>query len=97
MTGLSARREEGFLGVAREFAPVQRGRVWMDYDELLAPPGHRVGMNAPATNRKPGQAGLSALTFGKRDLPDVVAYVENQKERHREGRLEESLERLGDE
>jgi REP element-mobilizing transposase RayT len=43
------------------------------------------------------QAGYAALTFSKRDLPKVVAYVQNQKARHREARLDNALEALAEE
>ena len=38
------------------------------------------------------QVGYGALTFGKRDLPKIVEYVRNQKVRHRDGRMNDSLE-----
>ena len=43
------------------------------------------------------QAGYAALTFGKRDLPKVVAYVRNQKAHHREAKLDDAFEVLADE
>lgn len=40
------------------------------------------------------QPGYGALTFAKRDLPRVVAYIQNQKKHHRERTLWEALERV---
>ena len=40
------------------------------------------------------QRGYGYLTLAKHDLPDVIAYVENQKTRHAEDRLWPKLERL---
>ncbi|MEO7658465.1 MAG: transposase [Pyrinomonadaceae bacterium] len=42
------------------------------------------------------QAGFGVVSFGTRDLPWVVAYVENQKERHKRGDISERLERIED-
>jgi putative transposase len=39
------------------------------------------------------QPGYGALTFARRDLPRIVAYVENQKANHRAGRLSAKMER----
>ena len=39
------------------------------------------------------QLGYGVVSFGTRDLPWVVDYIHNQKERHRSGRLSERLER----
>jgi len=38
------------------------------------------------------QEGYGALTFGKRNLSDVVGYVRDQKQRHAERRLHGTLE-----
>ena len=43
------------------------------------------------------QPGYSCLTFPKKDLARVIAYVEDQKRHHAEGTLWASLERLGEE
>jgi REP element-mobilizing transposase RayT len=43
------------------------------------------------------QPGYGALTFSKRDLPRIVAYINNQKKHHREGTLISSLERFEEE
>jgi putative transposase len=43
------------------------------------------------------QTGYAALTFGKRDLPKLVAYVQNQKVHHREAEPDNPLEALPDE
>src|SRR5687767_3990806 len=42
------------------------------------------------------QPGYSCLTFAKKDLAKVIAYVENQKRHHAESTLWASLEWLGD-
>lgn len=43
------------------------------------------------------QTGYSAFAFSKRNLPQIVAYVRNQKIRHRDVDLDQSLEALPDE
>ena len=43
------------------------------------------------------QAGYAALTFGKRDLADVVSYVQNQKRRHQQASIDRSMEPQTDE
>lgn len=40
------------------------------------------------------QQGYGVVSFGTRDLPWVVAYIENQKERHKRGDISERLERI---
>jgi hypothetical protein len=40
------------------------------------------------------QGGYRVVSFGTRDLPWVINYIEDQKERHRSGRLSERLERF---
>jgi putative transposase len=40
------------------------------------------------------QAGYGALTFGDRAMDDVVAYVKNQKEHHRQQTLRPAFERM---
>lgn len=42
------------------------------------------------------QEGYGAFTFGKRDLPEIVAYVEAQEARHRDGDLDKDLEECGE-
>jgi REP element-mobilizing transposase RayT len=39
------------------------------------------------------QLGYGVVSFGTRDLPWVIDYIHNQKERHRTGRLSERFER----
>jgi putative transposase len=39
------------------------------------------------------QPGYGALTFARRDLARVVVYVNNQKQRHRDGTLSPKMER----
>ena len=41
------------------------------------------------------QEGYGAFTFAKRDLAKIVSYVQNQKARHRDGRLNDVLENGG--
>lgn len=43
------------------------------------------------------QEGYGALTFGERALTDVVAYVHNQKEHHRQGSTRALFERMAEE
>ena len=40
------------------------------------------------------QSGYGVVSFGKRDLPWVVAYIKRQREHHASGRIEERLERI---
>jgi putative transposase len=40
------------------------------------------------------QAGYGVVSFGTRDLPWVVAYVQNQREHHRSGKVHDRLERI---
>jgi REP element-mobilizing transposase RayT len=42
------------------------------------------------------QEGYGAFTFGKRDLPEVVAYVEGQVARHQGNQLDPDLEDCGE-
>lgn len=42
------------------------------------------------------QAEYGVLSFGEKALPDVVAYVENQRERHAAQRLWDNLEQVAD-
>ncbi|MDP9368416.1 MAG: IS200/IS605 family transposase [Chloroflexota bacterium] len=42
------------------------------------------------------QAEYGVLSFGEQALPDVVAYVENQRERHAAQRLWDNLEQVAD-
>ena len=39
------------------------------------------------------QGGYGAFTFGKRDLPIIVSYIQHQKQRHLSGHLQPNLER----
>ncbi len=41
------------------------------------------------------QSGYGVVSFGTRDLDWVIAYVRNQKERHRVGTIQDRLERIG--
>lgn len=43
------------------------------------------------------QRGYGIVTFGTKDLPWVVAYVNNQKEHHKKGTIHDRLERFSDE
>jgi putative transposase len=40
------------------------------------------------------QGGYDVVSFGTRDLPWVVAYIENQREHHARGTIHERLERV---
>lgn len=42
------------------------------------------------------QPGYGALTFARRDLPRIVAYVQSQKRHHQEGTLSTGMERTGE-
>jgi putative transposase len=43
------------------------------------------------------QGGYGVVSFGTRDLPWVVAYIENQREHHARGTVHERLERVDEE
>jgi REP element-mobilizing transposase RayT len=65
---------------------------------------HFKGASAHYVNHQPGapgnfgwQDGYGALTFGDRSLADVVAYVQNQKQHHRQGTTIATYERLEEE
>lgn len=56
-------------------------------------------VNAAAPPQAPPfawQSEYGALSFGEKNLPDVVAYVENQRLRHANGRLWDTLEHVTD-
>ena len=40
------------------------------------------------------QKGYGIVSFGTKDLPWIIAYINGQKERHRTGRISERLERI---
>ena len=40
------------------------------------------------------QSGYGAVSFGKKDLPFVVDYIQRQKEHHRRGQIFDRLERI---
>ncbi|PYT00781.1 MAG: hypothetical protein DMF63_05605 [Acidobacteria bacterium] len=42
------------------------------------------------------QSGYGVVSFGTRDLPWIISYIHDQKERHRTGRISERLERFRD-
>jgi putative transposase len=42
------------------------------------------------------QPGYGALTFARKDLPRIVAYIDDQKEHHASGRLSSEMERADD-
>jgi putative transposase len=62
--------------------------------------GQLKGASAHEANHRFGrkvlewQTGYGVVSFGTRDLPWVVEYVENQKERHAAGKAESRLERI---
>ena len=43
------------------------------------------------------QTGYGVVSFGTRDLPWIVGYIENQKERHKRGNISERLETIDEE
>ena len=64
---------------------------------------HRIkGASSHFVNRLEGtegsfwQPGYGALTVSRRDLPRVVAYVQDQKQHHVEGTLSAAMERTDD-
>lgn len=72
-------------------------QVIPDFLELIK------GSSSHFINHLPGsayqlywQTGYGALTFARRDLPRVVAYIDHQKEHHRENRLSREMERYSE-
>ncbi|HEX7594426.1 MAG TPA: transposase [Anaerolineae bacterium] len=65
---------------------------------------HFKGASSHYVNHQPGasggfgwQDGYGALTFGERAMEDVVAYVHNQKEHHRQKTARAPFERMTEE
>ncbi len=65
---------------------------------------HFKGASSHYVNHQPGasggfgwQDGYGVLTFGERAMEDVVAYVRNQKEHHRQKTIRAPLERMTEE
>ncbi len=62
--------------------------------------GQLKGASSHEVNQKLGekllhwQAGYGVVSFGTKDLPWVIEYVRNQKERHARGKVEDRLERI---
>jgi len=65
--------------------------------QLKGSSSHFVNHLASADRRFDWQAGYGALTFAKRDLPRIVAYVDRQLEHHAQGTLSTKMERFTDE
>jgi putative transposase len=42
------------------------------------------------------QSGYGIVSFGSRDLPWIIEYVNNQKEHHQKGKVHDRLERISD-
>ena len=62
--------------------------------------GQLKGASSHEVNQKFGQkllawqAGYGVVSFGTKDLPWIVDYVRNQRERHARGKIEDRLERI---
>ena len=62
--------------------------------------GQLKGASSHEVNQKFGekllhwQGGYGVVSFGTKDLPWVIEYVRNQKERHARGKVEDRLERI---
>jgi putative transposase len=65
--------------------------------QLKGSSSHFVNHLASTDQRFEWQEGYGALTFSKRDLPRIVAYIDRQKEHHAQGTLSEKMERFTDE
>jgi len=61
--------------------------------QLKGSSSHFVNHLAPAEQRFDWQEGYGALTFAKRELPRIVAYVDRQKAHHASGTLSAKMER----
>ncbi len=58
---------------------------------------HYVNHQSGASTDFAWQEGYGALTFGERSMPDIVAYVRNQKEHHRQNTTRALFERMAEE
>jgi putative transposase len=61
--------------------------------ELKGASAYHVNRRLPTPQRLVWQPGYGIVSFGTRDLPWVVRYIENQKQHHASGRTVERLER----
>jgi REP element-mobilizing transposase RayT len=66
-------------------------------EKLKGACSHYVNHQPEARHTLYWQAGYFGLSFCNKELASVMEYVENQKQRHADGRLWPSLERLGPE
>ena len=84
------------LHVAVKIPPSLAISTWVqDVKGLTAYEVNRAYPNLDITFR--WQRGYSVLSFGKRNLPFVVQYIEQQKEHHEQNTLEQYLEHLENE
>lgn len=58
---------------------------------------HDVNHNLELEERFRWQTGYGVLTFGEKVIPNVLAYIENQKEHHAQGTTHAYLEQTDDE
>ncbi len=61
--------------------------------QLKGSSAHFVNHQPELDSRLYWQDGYGVLTFARRDLPRVVAYVQNQRRHHQEGTLSGKMER----
>lgn len=81
--------------VAVSFPPNIAGAEWLRNVKGLS--AHNVNDLFPNMDSRFGwQKGYGLLTFGKRNLADVVAYIENQKSHHALNSLQNYLEQTDD-
>ncbi len=83
---------EDHVHVAVRIGPSLRISDWIG--ELKGSSTH--SLNRRLRRRIPfaWQSGYGAVSFGKKDLPFVVDYIQRQKEHHRRGRTFDRLERI---
>jgi REP element-mobilizing transposase RayT len=65
-----------------------------DFAKAVKGSGSHFVSHYPRADAVRWQRGYSYHTFAKRDLSAITAYVENQKQRHADGRLWPALEHL---
>jgi putative transposase len=68
-----------------------------DFMEMVKGASSHFVNHLPDQPRLYWHRGYGALTFRKRDLPQVVAYIRNQKEHHRAGTVSDEMERWDEE
>ena len=83
---------EDHLHMAVSLPPTVEIAKWIG--ELKGASAHTINHGPCGLNALAWQTGYGIVSFGKRDLPWVAAYINGQREHHRSGRVEDRLERI---